>query len=251
MLFENKKVLVTGAGRSIGAAIAIGFAKAGADVMLTYRHNQSGIEDTVQQAVTYGHVVKTLQADFTTNAAVKACAEHVLSQFGVPDIVINNAAMNARSRFLDIDIDDFAQLLQVNTLAPFYLSQCLVKAMIADQIKGHIINISSIAGTTTLARGIAYATSKAALNKWTKNAALDLASHGIRVNAVAPGAIQAGMNATTAQENPEGWQTSLSRIPLGRAGRPQDIADMVLFLASDAADWVTGKVYEVDGGQVG
>ena len=155
-----------------------------------------------------------------------------------------------RKLFFEITPDELHNILSVNTVAPFYLLQLCAKNMLENTIKGNIVNISSIAGISTFSRGLAYATSKAAVNKFTQNSALELAKHGIRVNTVAPGVIEAGMNAETKSNNPELWQEYQQKIPLSRTGIPEDVAEAVLFLASDSANWVTGKVLEVDGGHV-
>ena len=122
--------------------------------------------------------------------------------------------------------------------------------MVEKNNKGCIINISSIAGTITMPKGVGCAASKEAMNKWTQNTALNLAEYGIRVNAIAPGVIESGMNEDTAKSNPELWAYYVTNIPLKRPGTPEDITNMAVFLASDEADWVTGKIFEVDGGHV-
>ena len=122
--------------------------------------------------------------------------------------------------------------------------------MTERKIRGNILNISSIVGSFTEPRGVAYASSKAAMNKFTQNSALELAEYGIRVNAIAPGAIESGMNENAAKSNPELWKEYVGKIPLMRAGSPTDICNMALFLLSDDASWITGKIFEVDGGHV-
>jgi NAD(P)-dependent dehydrogenase (short-subunit alcohol dehydrogenase family) len=250
MKFLNKKVIVTGANRGMGREMAIAFAMEGADVVISYRNDEAGAKETVAAIEATGRKATAFYADFLQMENIAAFAEKAISELGRVDILINNAGMSCRERILDLTPERMLQAFQTNSVAPLYLSQLCAKNMIEQNIAGCIINISTIASTTTLPRGIAYAASKAGMNKWTQNAALDLAPHSIRVNVIAPGMIAAGMNEKTEAENPQQWAIFLSRIPLGRAGQPRDIVNMALFLASEEANWITGKVFEVDGGQV-
>lgn len=181
---------------------------------------------------------------------VSTFAEQAIGYLGDVDILVNNAGMLCRETICELDPEKMQQVFQVNAVSPLYLAQLCAKNMIEKGKKGCILNISSISGIMTMTKGIGYGASKAALNKWTKHAALDLARYGIRVIAIAPGVIEAGMNENTASSNPELWQYYVSNIPLQRPGTPDDIANMVLFLASDKANWITGKVIAVDGGHV-
>jgi NAD(P)-dependent dehydrogenase (short-subunit alcohol dehydrogenase family) len=250
MKFLNKKVIITGANRSMGREMALAFAKEGADVVISYRSDEAGAKETVAAIQAMGRKATALYADFSQMENIAAFAENAIAELGQVDILINNAGMSCRERLLDLSPEKMQQTFQINTIAPLYLSQLCAKNMIDKKIAGCIINISAISSVVGLPRGIAYATSKAAVNKWGKNAALDLAGHSIRVNTIAPGLIAAGMNENTEAENPQQWATFLSRIPLGKAGQPRDIVNMALFLASEEANWITGKVFEVDGGQV-
>jgi len=248
MDFLNKKVIVTGANRSMGQEIAIRFAQEGADVVISYRNDQAGAEKTVEAIRAVGRQASAIYADFSTMSAIADFMQAAIGVLGHVDILINNAGMLCRERILELSPEKMQQVFQVNTIAPLYLSQLAAKNMIAHENKGSIVNISSIAASMTMSKSIGYAASKAAMNKWTQNIALDLASYGIRVNTVAPGVVQSGMNQDTHTTNPELWDYYTQAIPLKRPGTPEDIANMVLFLTSDKASWITGKVYEVDGG---
>lgn len=255
MILKNKKVIVTGANRSIGREIALYFAKNGADVLISYRTDKIGAEATVQSIKEIGSNGLALYADFSQMAGVRAFTEEALNSWGTIDILVNNAGMLSRETLFELAPEKMQEVFQVNTLSPLYLTQLCIKNMIENQIKGCILNISSISGSYTMTgplvhRGIAYASSKAAMNKWTKNAAMDLAKHGIRVNAIAPGIIKSGMNHDTETINPDLWNYYKDNIPLNRTGTPQDIANMALFLVSDKAEWITGKIFEVDGGHI-
>jgi NAD(P)-dependent dehydrogenase (short-subunit alcohol dehydrogenase family) len=184
MILKNKKVIVTGANRSIGREIALYCAKNGADVLISYRTDKIGAEATVQSIKEIGSNGLALYADFSQMAGVRAFTEEALSSLGTIDILINNAGMLSRETLFDLAPDKMQEVFQVNTLSPLYLTQLCIKNMIENQIKGCILNISSIVGSHTMNIGIAYASSKAAMNKWTKNAAMNLAKHGIRVNAM-------------------------------------------------------------------
>lgn len=246
----NKKIIITGANRGMGREMAIAFAKEGANVVISYRSDETGAQETVAAVQALGRKATALYADFSQLENVAAFAEKAIAELGQVDILVNNAGMSCRERLMDLPPEKMQQAFQINAVAPLYLLQLCAQNMIEQKIAGCVINISTIAATMTLPRGIAYAASKAAMNKWTQNAALDLAPHSIRVNTIAPGLIATGMNENTEAENPQQWAVFLGRIPLGKAGQPKDIVNMALFLASEEANWITGKVFEVDGGQV-
>lgn len=253
MDFTEKKVIVTGASRSIGQRIALAFAEKGADVVISYHSDAKGAEKTIQAIKNMGRNAQAFCVDFSEMQQVPSFVEQAINYLGsvdIVDILVNNAGMLCRETIFDLSPEKMQQVFQVNSISPLYLTQLCTKSMKERGNKGCIINISSISGTITMPKGIGYGASKAALNKWTKHAALDLAKYGIRVNAIAPGVIESGMNEDTATSNPELWQYYISNIPLQRPGTPNDIAHMALFLASEKASWITGKVVMVDGGHV-
>lgn len=248
--FQGKKAIVTGANRSMGRHIAIALAKQGADIVISYRSDEAGAMATLESIKQYSPASTALYADFSNLNEVHQFAEKAIKHLGHVDLLVNNAAMSSRNTTLDITAEQFATVLQVNTIAPFCLLQACANNMVENKIKGRIVNISSIAASTTFARGVAYASSKAAVNKFTQNTALDYAKYGININSIAPGVIASGMNENTAKTNPELWATYHEKIPLQRVGQPEDICHMTLFLLSDHANWITGKVFEVDGGHI-
>lgn len=249
MNFLNKKVIVTGANRSMGRVIAHSFAEQGADLVISYHNDAKGGQETADSIKKLGRKCKAICADFSKMENVVHFANEAFNYLGKVDILINNAGMPCRETILELSPEKMQHVFQVNTIAPLYLLQLCAKNMIENKTRGSIINISSIGANITLPKGTAYAATKAAMNKWTKSTALTLSKYGIRVNAIAPGIIQAGMNENTATTNPEAWAFYCNQIPLERVGTPEDIANMALFLASQQADWITGKVYEADGGQ--
>jgi NAD(P)-dependent dehydrogenase (short-subunit alcohol dehydrogenase family) len=252
MKFTNKKIIVTGANRSIGRQMAIDFAKEGADVVISYRNSKEGALETVKMIQSNGGNALALQADFSKNEGVCAFAKEAIAHLGHIDVLINNAGMLCRETLFELSPERMQTVFQVNTIAPLYLSKLCTKNMVEKKNEGCVINISSIGGILTApkGRGIGYAASKAAMNKWTQNAARNLAEYGVRVNAIAPGVVESGMNEDTATTDPELWQYFLNNIPLKKPGSPSDISNMALFLASDEASWITGKIFEVDGGHV-
>lgn len=248
MSFNGKKVIVTGGNNSIGREIAIAFAKEGADVVISYCHDEQGAEQTLLSMSQWGGYSRAFQVDFSNNQAVLRFFEQVISCLSHVDILINNAALLNRETLFELSPERMQQIFQVNTIAPFYLTKLCAQEMIERGKKGSLINISSISSSVSRQANIAYPASKSALNQWTKNAAWSLAKHGIRINAILPGIIEAGMNKNTVKTHPERWESYLKNIPLNRAGTPNDIANMALFLASSKAAYVTGKLFEVDGG---
>ncbi|WP_237757953.1 SDR family NAD(P)-dependent oxidoreductase [Legionella oakridgensis] len=246
----NKKVIVTGANRSMGRTMALAFALQGADVVISYRSDEAGARETLAALKATGRDALALHADFSHMDGVTVFFQKAIEHLGHVDVLINNAGMLCRETLFELSPEKMQQVFQVNTIAPLYLLQLCAQDMVKRKINGCILNISSISATTTMPKGIGYAASKAAMNKWTQNAALNLAEYGIRVNTIAPGVIKSGMNQDTATSNPELWDYYISSIPLKRPGQPDDIANMAMFLASDKANWITGKVFEVDGGHV-
>jgi glucose 1-dehydrogenase len=250
MEFQSKKVIVTGANRSMGQHMAVAFAEQGADVVISYRSDKQGADKTLELLKEQGSNAAAFHADFSEINAVKEFFDQAVAHLGHIDILINNAAMLCRETLFELPPEKMQKVFQVNSIAPLYLTQLCSKDMVENNIKGVIINISSISGTMTGAKGIGYSASKAAMNKWTQNAALNLSEHGVRINTISPGVIEAGMNANTVTTDPELWEHYINGIPLQRTGAPDDITHMALFLASDKTTWITGKIFEVDGGQV-
>lgn len=250
MDFLNKKVIVTGAARSMGQDMAIAFAKQGADVAISYHHNQTGAEQTVAAIQSAGRRAQAFCADFSDIENVSLFAEQAISFLDGVDILVNNAGVILRGSVLSISHQQLQHAFQINTIAPLFLLQFCAKHMIEHHNSGCAINITSISSCITVPERIGYATSKAAIDKWTRSAASDLAEYGIRVNAVSPGVVGSGMNQDTITTDPTRWAELQRRIPLGRAGVANDITQMVLFLASNQkASWVTGQVFVVDGGR--
>lgn len=239
MKLAGKKVIVTGANRSIGKAIALLFAKEGAQLVISYRSDKKGAEEIIDCIQKTNGNASALYADFSTHEGVEQFYTECLSILGHVDVLINNAGGYNTLGFFELTTRDFEQLLQVTLMTPFFLSQLVAKGMVQKQIKGNIINISSISGTRPSMNRVTHASGKAALNMLTQTMALELAQYGIRVNAIAPG--------HTPYESSE-FNSAIKDIPLGRAGLPSDQASTALFLATEESSWMTGQVLTVDGG---
>ena len=240
MRLEGKKAIVTGANRSIGKAIALLFAKEGAELVISYRSDKKGAEETVQCIQKASGIAKALHADFSTHLGVEQFYRESINILGYVDILVNNAGGYNTLGFFELNPQDFEQLLQVTLITPFFLSQLVAKGMVQKQTKGNIINVSSISGTRPTLNRVAHASGKAALNMLTQTMALELAQHQIRVNAIAPG--------YTPYEESSEFDPTLKDIPLGRAGLPSDQASTALFLATEESSWMTGQILTVDGG---
>lgn len=239
MKLLGKKAVVTGANRSIGRAIAIAFAKEGADVVISYRSDEKGADKTISDMEQFGRLAKCFFADFSQTDGIQQFFRQALNYLGHIDILVNNAGGYDTSPFMDLTIDKFESVLKISLSAPMLLTQLTAQNMIQEGIAGTIINISSISGNRPYPNRVAHSTAKAALNMLTQATALELAEHNIRVNAIAPGA-------TPYEE--DGVKSSFD-IPLKRAGKPMDQATAALFLASEESSWMTGQIMTVDGGQ--
>ena len=245
LLLENQVALVTGAGRGIGKAIALRLAGEGARVACCGR-TLANVEATVAAIVAAGGQAKAYAVDVADAGQVTATCEQVFQDFSRVDVLVNNAGVTRDQLLLRISEADWDAVLDTNLKGAFLFTKAISRAML-KQRSGRIVNISSISGLTGNAGQSNYAASKAGLIGFTKSAAKELASRGITVNAVAPGFIVTDMTAVLGADVQEQLK---ARIALGRLGEPEDIANAVLFLASNLAGYVTGQVLTVDGGLV-
>jgi 3-oxoacyl-[acyl-carrier protein] reductase len=237
-LLEGKVAVVTGAGRGIGKAIALRLAGEGANVACCGR-TLANVEVTVS-----GIAGKAYAVDVTDGKQVGETCEKILQDFGRVDILINNAGVTRDQLLMRMSEQDWDAVLDTNLKGAFNFTKSLTRSFL-KQRAGRIINISSIIGLTGNAGQTNYAASKAGLIGFTKSVARELASRGITANAVAPGFIVTDMTQALGAEAQEALK---SRIALGRLGAAEDVANVVLFLASDLASYVTGQVITVDGG---
>jgi NAD(P)-dependent dehydrogenase (short-subunit alcohol dehydrogenase family) len=246
--FETKVVLVTGAGRGIGRALAVGFARAGASVAANDLA-PGGLDKTIEAIRSEGGTAEAYVADVANKMQVQLMVEEVREAFGRIDILINNAGVEPHASLLELDEYDWDRTLAVNLKGPFLTMQSVGRVM-ADEGGGVVVNVASIAGRSHgLKDRAAYVASKTGLIGLTREAARELAAYGVRVNAVCPGVIETEMTAKLRQDEAmmARW---LADIPQGRLGKPEDVVGMVLFLCSDAAAYVSGQAINVDGGKV-
>ena len=244
MEFEGKVALITGAARGIGEAIALKLAQEGADVVVT-DVNLEGIQRVAQGIEGLGRKAKAVQADVSQREAVRRLVSEAVSSFGKIDILVNNAGIIRRGTFLDHDPQDWEKVLSVNLGGTFNCAKEVAPLMV-KQGGGKIINISSVVGKMgDIASAPSYGTSKGAINTFTKSLARELAAYGINVNAVAPHAIETDM---TREWSEEKRRQIVEAIPLKRLGKPEEVAEVVAFLASDGAGFITGQILDVNGG---
>ncbi len=242
--FQNKVVLVTGGSRGIGRAIAVEFAKRGAEVVFTYAGNEAAATETVKACTDAGAKAQAKRFDVTDSAACSACIDEVVREHGKLDVLVNNAGVAIDGLLMRFKDEDWDKTLDTNLKGAFALMRAASRPMMKAK-GGAIVNVSSIVGEMGNAGQAAYAASKAGLLGLTKAIAKELASRNIRVNAVTPGFITTDM---TAALNDDLKAKMAEAIPLGRIGNPEEIAKAVAFLASDAASYITGEVLKVNGG---
>jgi 3-oxoacyl-[acyl-carrier protein] reductase len=244
-LLDGKVAVVTGAGRGIGKAIALKLAGAGAQVACCGR-TLANVEATVAELTKAGTKAVAYAVDVADGAQVTGTCETILKDFGRVDVLVNNAGVTRDNLLLRMGEEEWDAVLDTNLKGAFHFTKTLSRAML-KQRSGRIVNISSISGLTGNAGQTNYAASKAGLIGFTKSVARELASRGITANAVAPGFIATDMTDVLGADVHEALK---AKIPLARLGTPEEIANAVLFLASDMAAYVTGQVLTVDGGMV-
>ena len=243
--FKDKVVLVTGGSRGIGRACAVAFAKAGAStVVISYAGNEAAAQETVGLIQAAGAKAEAVKFDVADTAACASAVDGVIKAHGRLDVLVNNAGVAVDGLVMRVKDEDWDRQLDTNLKGAFALIRAASRPMM-KQRAGAIINISSVVGEMGNGGQVAYSASKAGLIGLTKSVARELSSRNIRVNAVTPGFIGTDM---TSHLNDELRQKMLEGIPLGRLGNPEEVAGAVVFLASDAASYITGEVLKVNGG---
>lgn len=247
MKLQGKTALVTGSDSGIGQAIAITFAREGADVVVHYNSDEAGAQQTASEIQGHGRRVEILQADLSDPYAAQALFREATNKLGPIDILVNNAGAGASVEYSpDTALDEFIRVLNIDLVSPWALCQQAAQQMV-DRGGGVIINITSVHEEIPSPGGAAYDASKGGLRSITRTLALELAPKGVRINNIAPGMIVTPMTADRT-EDPQKLEESRQRIPMRRPGEPQEVANVALFLASDDASYVTGSSYFVDGG---
>lgn len=244
MILKGKVAIVTGATRGIGRAIALELAKEGADISFNYLKNSEQARILVSEINSLGRKVLSEQVDISDFAKVKEFVEKTKNTFGRLDILINNAGIIIDKALMMMEEQDWRKVIDTDLNGAFNATRACIVTFL-KQKSGQIVNISSVSGIIGTARQTNYSASKAGIIGFTKALAKEVAEYNIRVNAVAPGYIETDMLSSLKEEQKEKLKTL---IPLGRFGKPEDIAKVVLFLLSDAAQYITGGVISVDGG---
>ena len=242
--FENKIVLVTGAGRGIGASIAKRFASEGAEVIVNYSGNDEAAQKTVDEITATGGQAQKYKCSVNDSESVKVMIDEIIKEFGRIDILVNNAGITKDGLMLRMTDEDFDRVIDVNLKGTFNCTKYVSKYML-KQKSGKIINISSVVGLSGNAGQVNYSASKAGIIGITKSAAKELSSRGITANAVAPGYVDTDMTKVLSDNI---RNEILKNIPLQRMGNVEDISNCVAFLASEDASYITGQVISVDGG---
>ncbi|MCX7845849.1 MAG: 3-oxoacyl-[acyl-carrier-protein] reductase [Dictyoglomaceae bacterium] len=243
-MFKDKVVLITGGSRGIGKAISLIFAKEEAKVLINFRGNKEAAEKTMKEATELGGEAYLYQADISKEDEVESMFKDILTRFGRLDILVNNAGITKDNLLLRMKIEDWEEVLAINLRGVFLCTRTAARIMI-KQRSGRIINISSIVGEKGNIGQSNYSSAKAGIIGFTKSVARELAGRGITVNVIAPGFIETEMTANLSQELKDFY---LKQIPLQRFGKPEEVAYVVKFLASDEAGYITGAVINVDGG---
>jgi NAD(P)-dependent dehydrogenase (short-subunit alcohol dehydrogenase family) len=242
---SNQKIaIVTGGGSGIGLAIAEKFVQQNIHTIIVGRDEQklSAAKEKL------GDLCEPQACDLSDLAAIPKMVNAIIEKHGRIDVLVNNAGINMKKEFTEVTDEDFQRIIQTNVTAVFALSREVVKCMVEKAIKGSIINISSMASQYGIPKVIAYTASKSAIEGMTRAMATELSPRGIRINCIAPGFIATDMSAKALNNDPERKAKALGRTPMGELGQPSDIGDAAVFLASDAAKYITGVVLPVDGG---
>lgn len=245
-MLKGKTAVVTGASRGIGRAIAVKLAKLGANVVVNYRNSEDAVREVVKEIEDLGVKVLAIQCDISSYSDVENMMKKSVEEFGSLDILVNNAGITKDGLLMRMKEADFDSVIDINLKGAFNCTKH-VSAIMLKQRSGRVINISSVSGLTGNAGQVNYSSAKAGIIGMTKAVAREFGGRGVTCNAVAPGYVQTDMTRGLTEKVKD---TIMSTIPLRRLGTPEDVANVVAFLASEEASYITGQVINVDGGMV-
>jgi glucose 1-dehydrogenase len=246
---ENKVAVVTGSSSGIGEAIARAFAGEGAAVVVNYAHHPDAAQKVVQGIEDSGGKGLVVGADVSDPKEVEALVQKATDAFGRLDIMVNNAGMERKMPFLETPFEVWQETIAINLTGTWLGCQSAAKRMVEGGEGGRIINVSSVHEDLAMPTNAPYCATKGGVRMLMRTLAVELAPHSITVNNIAPGAIETPMDAPL-EEHPDQMKELLSEIPLGRMGKPEEVANLALFLASDETSYVTGSTLFVDGGMI-
>lgn len=247
MRLADKVAIVTGGDTGIGRAIALAFAHQGASVVVDYFGDQNPAKAVVDEIESFGGKAYAIAADVSKPDEVAELTGKAVRHFGAIDVLVNNAGVEHKQPFLDTPIDLWNKVISVNLTGAWLCSQAAAKHMVKQRRGGRIINVSSVHEELAMPTNAPYCASKGGLRMLMRTIALELAEHGITVNDVCPGAVDTPMDASLRHDRKE-YDLLLAEIPLRRMARPDEVAELCVFLASPAGAYITGASYIIDGG---
>ena len=245
-LLNGKTALITGASRGIGKGIALACAEQGANVAFSYISSEEKAKELEQELTAFGIQAKGFKSDASQFQSAQELADTVIEHFGCIDILVNNAGITKDNLLMRMNEEDYDKVMEVNMKSVFNMTKAVLRPML-KQRSGSIINMSSVVGVKGNAGQANYSASKAAIIGFSKSTALELGSRNIRCNVIAPGFIETEMTAKLDESVVQSWVDS---IPLKRGGRPSDVANATVFLASDMSSYISGQVINVCGGML-
>ncbi|HHV27577.1 MAG TPA: 3-oxoacyl-[acyl-carrier-protein] reductase [Tissierellia bacterium] len=245
-MLKKKNALVTGGSRGIGRATAIELSKEGANVIITYNSNEEKAKEVIKEVEKNGVKGLAIKADVSSEEDVKSVMKTIKSQFDSIDVLVNNAGVTKDNLLIRMKSEDWDKVINTNLKGVYLCTKAVVRGMMKKRY-GKIVNIASVVGISGNAGQGNYSASKAGVIGFTKSIAKELGSRGINVNGVAPGFVETDMTEVLSEDIKE---QSLKLIPLNRFAKPEDIANVVVFLCSEKANYITGQIINVDGGML-
>jgi glucose 1-dehydrogenase len=245
--FDGKVAIVTGADSGIGRAIALQLAAEGATVVVNYAHNKEKAQEVLQDIQQKQGKAIVIQADVSQYQQAIGLIQQTVEHFNRLDIMVNNAGMEIHGPFLEVSEEQFDRVMSVDLKGTFFCAQATAREMVKRKTPGRIINISSVHEDIPMPQNAPYCCAKGGMRMLTRTICLELAPNNITVNNIAPGAVHTPIDADV-EADPEKMKALLNEIPLHRMGQPEEIAKLAAYLASDAAAYITGATYIIDGG---